>query len=200
MMQRFARSLWLVALLGSAVFTAPAVGREDCEVRPPLTNGRSFVVDGRDVQAVARGWLPAAIQLDDAIAELSPREEAWLDGELRQDGRVQKALTSIELARQTAKRDTAGFRRHLQALADGKQDQISPVRRVLFLLDKLVDGDPPAYLTRLILSGELSRKAVFWARMSACEAPTKSADRLRWAQSGHRRCVNLDDLCNTLLT
>lgn len=168
-MQAIARSLWmvahmlvavLIALLASAVSTTPAVGREDCEVmvRP---YGRG-VVNGHDVQAFARGWLPAAIQLDDAIAELSPREEAWLAGEMKQIERIQKAIGTIEYARQKAKRDASSFRIILQALADGKQDQISPVRRVLFMLDQLVESDTPFYLARLILDGELSRKVVFW--------------------------------------
>ena len=89
-------------------------------------------VSSDDRKIVAKGFEDFCRELSGKIPALSPRENDWVDAEIRA-GRIETATSSVELAKRESKRTLSGCHRWAQSLA-----QVLPEDREIALWSMLL--------------------------------------------------------------
>lgn len=117
-----------------------------------------------DPRKVAQFWLEPIERLYTAIPVLSPREEQWLDDELKQGdmNRYSRALQGTEYTIRSVRDDVRSLLASLRLLT-GKiksTSKESPAEQWRFFTYTLIDYDAAVRLTKLVAKKVIERKSM----------------------------------------
>lgn len=158
----------LTAALVLALLAFPARAQDMC--------GSSYAADPA---ALASVWVPSLERLYAAIPSLSPKEEQWLQQEMRGDGqRPVRAVSSREYAMQQAKLNAGSLLGSIRRLTE-KRDGAEQTRGWMLFAYTLIESDASIYLSRLVEERVIQREALpdEWTVFASGTFPLKEAIR-----------------------
>ena len=126
---------------------------------PARTQDRCGTLFAADPAALAAAWLPSLERLYEGIPSLSPKEEQWLQEEMRDAQRAVRAVSSLEYAIQEAKLNARSLLVLIRRFID-EHDRTEQTRSWLFFAYTLVEIDTSLYLARLVEERVLQREAI----------------------------------------
>ncbi len=183
-MKHSVKIVLLALVLGFGVPAPVSAGQSICGPQLLDRTGKPALggTFAADPAALAAAWLPPIERLYAAIPSLSPREEGWLEEEMRATPeRYLRTLSSREYALREAKQNAGSLLFTIRVLTGVLKPVVPrpPTEDWILFAYTLIDSDSSLYLARLVTEQVIQKEAIpdAWTVWSGMKVPLQDSIR-----------------------